>query len=101
MRSKRWLGHLFAFLLSFSAVIASSWAQSAAILRPSVISKESRELSIDPSLAGFRIGDKFEIALKKLANRSKKRLSAMPLAPQYHLQINLLGQVLLQHTPME
>ena len=38
----------------------SAWAQGATIVRPSRVSKESRELKIAPVLAGLRIGDSIE-----------------------------------------
>jgi hypothetical protein len=57
---------LLVFLFSSLPVIPTAWAQSAAIVRPSIVSKDSHELSIDPSFAGFRIGENIEKALKKI-----------------------------------
>ena len=41
-------------------------AQGAAIVRPSVVAKSSHSLQIDPSLAGFRLGEKTAKALALL-----------------------------------
>jgi hypothetical protein len=58
---------LLLFLLLFSLpVMAAARTQGAGILRPSSVSKRSHELSIDPSLAGIRIGDNLKTALKKI-----------------------------------
>jgi hypothetical protein len=46
--------------LSLFFAVSSSWSQGAAIVRPSKVSKESRELKITPVLAGLRIGDSIE-----------------------------------------
>ena len=55
---KIWVILEFVLLSLFFAVAA--WAQGAAIVRPSEVSKESHELKIAPVLAGLRIGDSIE-----------------------------------------
>lgn len=56
------------------AFAPSAVAQRAAILRPTKISKDSSELKLAPSLAGFQIGDSFDSAIARLAGPIKAEI---------------------------
>jgi hypothetical protein len=70
-------------LLLFSFLIANhGFAQAARIVRPTQISAASHPIEVKPTLAGFRIGEPMQEALKKLgAPVTQERFGDGPEAP--------------------
>lgn len=54
-----------ASIIAFTPGVLS--AQGASILRPTQISQNAHELTVEPSLAGFQVGESFDTALARLA----------------------------------
>ena len=72
----------YPFLLCSFLIANPGFAQAARIVRPTQISKASHSIEVNPTLAGFRIGEPMAEALKKIGSLTKQeRLGNSPDSP--------------------